>query len=176
MKLNGEDFQGRWLSIKYSTPKPEGNYVHKPSEKPPGCTTVFCGNLSFNIDEETLRAAFAECGEIKEIRFAEDRDTGEFKGFGHVEFIDSESTEKAVSLAGTDIMGRAVRVDYAADKRAGGGNGGRGGGRGFGGRGGGRGSGRGGGRGRDGGRGGGIDSAKRHGALAAFAGKKITFD
>ncbi len=93
--------------------------------------------------------------------------------------MDSESTEKAVSLAGTDIMGRAVRVDYAADKRAGGGNGGRGGGgRGFGGRGGGRGGGRDGGRGGGGGggRGGGIESAKKHGAVAAFAGKKITFD
>lgn len=66
--------------------------------------TVFVGNLSFNIDEETLRDAFKDCGEIASIRFAEDKETGQFKGFGHVEFVDSESTDKAVQLAGTYVM------------------------------------------------------------------------
>jgi nucleolin len=132
MKLNGEDFDGRWLNIKYSTPKGI-DAPRQASEKPEGCTTIFCGNLSFQVDEESLRAAFAECGEISEVRFATDRETGEFKGFGHIEFVNTESTDKALELVGTDIMGRAVRVDYAADKRQSGGFGG--GGRGGGGRG-----------------------------------------
>jgi len=85
------------------------------------------GNLSFNIDEDTLREAFASCGEIASIRFAEDRETGAFKGFGHIEFVESESTDKAVAMAGEDVMGRAVRVDYANDRRGGGGGGGGGG-------------------------------------------------
>jgi len=182
LQLDGEDFDGRWLSIKYSTPKPI-NAPRQPSEKPEGCTTVFVGNLSFNIDEDTLREAFAECGEISQIRFATDRETGDFRGYGHMEFVNSESTDLAVQMAGTDIMGRACRVDFAADKRAGGGfgggrgGGGRGGGRGGygGGRGGGYGGGRGGGRGR--GRGGGRgEGSARTGGIAAFTGNKITFD
>lgn len=177
--LNGEDFDGRWLSIQYSTNKPVG--VRQTSEKPEGCNTVFVGNLSFNIDEDTLRQAFAECGEIEEIRFAEDRETGEFKGFGHIQFSNTESTDLAIKMAGQDIAGRPVRVDFAADKRNNGG--GRGGGRGFGrGRGGGRGGDGGYGRGRGargGGRGGsngGNYSPKKTGGIAEFKGNKITFD
>ena len=175
LKLNGEDFNGRWLSIKYSTPKPI-SAPREASEKPEGCTTVFVGNLSWQIDEDTLREAFAACGEISQIRFAEDRETGDFKGYGHIEFVDSSSTDEAIKMAGTDIMGRACRVDYAADRRKsngfGGGGRGRGGGRGGYGRGGGYG-GRGGGRG-GGGRGGGFGSAKK--GISEFKGNRITFD
>jgi len=105
--------------------------------------------------------------------------------YGHIEFAQTEATDAAVKLAGTDILGRACRVDYANDRRqsfggGGRGGGGRGGGR-FGsgdrGRGGGRFGGRGGGgRGRGGGRGGGSTLHKKSGGIADFAGKKITFD
>ena len=113
--------------------------------------------------------------------------------YGHIEFAETEATDAAVKMAGTDIIGRPVRVDYANDKRqsfggggGGRGGGGRGGGRGgFGsgdrGRGGGRGGfgggGRGGGRGGFGGRGGSSSTLhKKSGGIADFAGKKITFD
>merc|ERR1712151_845271 len=75
LELNGLDFNGRWLNIKYSTPKPIWS-PREPSQKADGCTTVFVGNLSFQIDEDTLREAFGECGEITQVRFAEDRETG----------------------------------------------------------------------------------------------------
>lgn len=197
IELNGQEFQGRWLSIKYSTPKP----ILTPkstSEKPPDCKTIFVGNLSFQIDEDSLRDAFKDCGEISMVRFATDRETGDFKGFGHIEFVDSEAVDRAMEMAGTDILGRAVRVDYAEDKRRGsfGGGGsfgdrGGGGGRGrFGGGGGGGGRaeymGKGGSGGRRGGgrqgrgrgdnrSGGGMAKAKKTGAIAEFSGNKITF-
>merc|ERR1712226_385844 len=116
LELNGSDFNGRWLNIKYSTPKPIWS-PREPSEKAEGCTTVFVGNLSFQIDEETLRDAFGDCGEITQVRFAEDRETGHFKGFGHIEFANTESTNLAVKMTGTDIMGRPVRVDYCKSKK-----------------------------------------------------------
>ena len=151
--------------------------------------TVFVGNLAWDIDEDTLKEAFKECGEIKMVRFATDRETEEFKGYGHLEFYETEATDKAVKMAGTNILGRPIRVDYANDRRKNY-NGGGGGGRGnrFGGRGGGRdyGGGRGG-RGRGGfgrGRGGGGRfgdrkpgfGSKKHGSIAEFKGNKITFD
>jgi nucleolin len=85
-----------------------------PTPKPDGCTTVFLGNLSFQIDENAVRTHFANCGEISNIRWVE-RD-GQFKGCGFVEFAASEGTDKAVALNGSDLMGRAVRVDYSAPK------------------------------------------------------------
>ena len=193
--LNGQELSGRWLSIQYNTPKstkamPQNATRFEPSAKDPGCVTVFVGNLSWNVDEDAIRAAFGECGEISSVRFATDKETGDFKGFGHVEFTETEATDKAVEMAGTDICGRPVRVDYANDKRnsMGGGGaspGGRGGGRGGrgymgGGGGGGDRGGRGGGR---GGRGGGRGDSKPNmartknaGSITAFAGNKITFD
>jgi nucleolin len=149
---------------------------------------VFVGNLSFNIDEESIREAFKSCGEITSVRFAEDKMTGEFKGFGHIEFSKTESTDAAVKMAGTSILGRSVRVDYANDRKGGGdggsprkfGGGGRGrGGFGRGSDGGGRGAGRGRGAfgrsGRGGGRGN-STTAKKNGGITEFTGKKITFD
>lgn len=193
--MNGATFGERWLSIKYSSEKPQTG-LREPSAKQDGCLTVFIGNLSWNIDEDTVRETFGGCGEITEVRFSMDRETGDFKGYGHIEFAETEATDAAVALAGTDIMGRQVRVDFANQRTGGfgggggrpsfGGGGGRGRGRG-GGRGGGRGrggrGGRGGGRGdsgfrggRGGGRGDSGFKSKRNGSIASFSGKKITFD
>ena len=68
-----------------------------------------------------MRETFESCGEIASIRFATDRETGDFKGFGHVEFVDSDSTDKAVAMAGTYVMDRPLRVDYANERRKSGG-------------------------------------------------------
>lgn len=190
MEQNGADFGGRWLSIKYSNARPIME-ARAPSVKDEGCLTVFVGNLSFHIDEDTVRDTFKDCGEISNIRFAEDRETGQFKGFGHVEFVETDATDKAVALAGTYVMDRAIRVDYANERKRDGGGGGRGGGRGGGGRGrggymgggggrggGGFGRGRGGGRdgGRGGGRGGGFAPGGAKRGIAEFSGTKMTFD
>ena len=45
-----------------------------------------------------------------------DRETGDFKGFGHIEFADTASTDLAVAMAGEMVLGRAIRVDYAKGK------------------------------------------------------------
>ena len=71
-----------------------------------------------------MRETFESCGEIASIRFATDRETGDFKGFGHVEFVESDSTDKAVAMAGTYVMDRPLRVDYANERRKSGGFGG----------------------------------------------------
>lgn len=92
------------------------------------------------------------------MRIITDRETGRSKGFGYVEFADSEAATAAFdgTRNGFDVDGRTVRVDLSTP-RAGGDRGGRGGGFG-GGRGGGFGGGRGGGFG--GGRGGGFGGGR----------------
>jgi len=166
-----------------------------------GCTTAFVGNMPFSVTEDDIRAHFGDCGEVTQVRFATDRETGAFRGFGHVEFADAETCEKAVAMAGFPLNGRELRIDYAeARKEGGGGGGGGGGGRGrggfgdsprgsprggfgggrggFGDRGGGRG-GRGGfgDRGGRGGRGGfGGSPNPNKGAIQDFKGSKTTFD
>jgi RNA recognition motif-containing protein len=90
------------------------------------------------------------------VNIVTDRDTGQPRGFAFVEMPDQREAETAISqLNGAEMNGRALNVNEARPKPAGGGFGGgggrggpRGGGFGGGGRGGNRGGGGGGGRGR----------------------------
>ena len=123
---------------------------------------IYVGNLPHKATEDELRQAFAEFGQVTEVRLIMDKFSGESRGFGFVEMPSKAEAEKAIEqMNGKELMGRALNVNEARPKvdrgggRGGGGRGGFGGGRGGGGRGGGD---RGGGGGRGGfggGRGGG---------------------
>ena len=99
------------------------------SEKPEGCNTLFMGNLSFDIDEEVVKKFFKDCGEIANIRWLTDRDSGDFKGCGFVEFSDPASVDAAAAKNGETLAGRNVRLDFAKGRTNSGGGGGGGGGR-----------------------------------------------
>ncbi|TPX61373.1 hypothetical protein PhCBS80983_g01132 [Powellomyces hirtus] len=197
---NGSELDGRSIKVDISTPRPadgntggRNNRVENPKSTP--ASTLFIGNLSFNVTEDLVRDTFGEHGEVVHIRLPTDRETGNPKGFGYVEFGDIDTATAALqALNGADLDGRSLRIDYAGPKPdnggAGGFGGGRGGGRGGfggdrggrggrGGFGGGRGGGRGGFGGDRGGRGGrgGARGGFRGGRGApAFAGKKTTFN
>jgi cold-inducible RNA-binding protein len=102
---------------------------------------LFVGSLSWDTNDESLRNAFSQYGEISEAVVISDRDTGRSRGFGFVTFEDDDAADKAVAaLNGTELDGRTIRVDVAqAKERSGGGGGGGRGGYGGGGGGGGRG-------------------------------------
>ncbi len=116
-------------------------------------TRLYVGNLSFSSTVDTLRAAFAESGEVVDAHIVKDRDTGRSRGFGFVTMSTEDQARKAIeAMNGAMLDGRALRVNEAQERAGGGfGGGGGGGGRDFGGGGGGRGGG-GGGRGGRGGR------------------------
>lgn len=203
--MNGQDIDGRPVNIDRSTQQDKGQMREKRAkafgdDASPPSSTLFVGNLSFGVTEDTVWSFFNEYG-VKNVRLPTDRDTGRPKGFGYVEFEDIDGAKNAFAASnGAEIEGRAIRLDYSQprDSSGGGGRGGFGGdrGRGFGGRGGGRGFGdRGGGRGfgdRGGGRGGGRGfgdrggrgggrgrgaprGGPRNGGITAFEGKKTTF-
>jgi len=121
--LNGTDLLNRPMKVNYATRAAVGGSSVSPSSKaeksassavsikPDNTRTVFIGNLSFNIEEETIRETFQQCGEITEIRWVE-RD-GVFTGCGFIEFSSTSSTDLAVVKDGTMLMGRRMRVDYA---------------------------------------------------------------
>ena len=90
---------------------------------------LFVGSLSWDTNDESLRNAFSQYGEISEAVVISDRDTGRSRGFGFVTFEDDDAADKAVAaLNGTELDGRTIRVDVAqAKERSGGGGGGRGG-------------------------------------------------
>jgi nucleolin len=126
LKKAGEDFLGRPIKIdmaKPRAPRADGGGGFKKrepkplSEKPEGCNTVFCGNLSYDIDDAAATKFFESCGEIANIRWLTDRETGDFKGCGFIEFSDPASVDQAVKKNGEDLMGRNIRIDYSAPRK-----------------------------------------------------------
>ncbi len=117
---------------------------------------IYVGNLSYNTDEESLRQAFAQFGQVDNVNIVRDRDSGQPRGFAFVEMANDSEAETAMQqLNGQNLDGRNLTVNEARPKTdRGGGGGGFGGGRGGrGGYGGGGGGGRGGRGGGGGGRG-----------------------
>jgi len=93
-------------------------------------TKIYVGNLSFNTNAETVRALFADHGDITEVFVATDRDTGQPRGFAFVTMATSAAADKAIrENDGKMVDGRALRVNVAQDRPRGGFQGGGAGGR-----------------------------------------------
>lgn len=104
-------------------------------------TNIFVGNLSYQTTQEELHSAFAAYGNVERVSIVTDRDTGQPRGFAFVEMSESGAAQNAISgLNGAEMNGRALNVNEARPKGAGG-SGGSGGGGNRGGGGGGRGRG-----------------------------------
>ncbi|XP_074804965.1 RNA-binding protein 34 isoform X3 [Natator depressus] len=48
--------------------------------------SIFVGNLSYEIEDDTVREHFSECGNVVAVRIVRDKNTGTGKGFGYVLF------------------------------------------------------------------------------------------
>ena len=130
---------------------------------------IYVGNLAEEVSDEDLRAVFEAFGQVESVNILKDRFSGESKGFGFVEMPSKDEAQKAIEEAdGTDLKGKAIKVNEARPRPSGGGRGGYGGG----GRGGSRGGGGGGGRGgsRGGGGGGGGRGGSRGGGSGGSGG------
>jgi RNA recognition motif-containing protein len=78
---------------------------------PKGVTRLFLGNLPFAVDEASL-AEFLP-GTVTHIKWITDKATGKFYGSAFVEMDTSQSAAEAVAMAGSQLMGRAIKVNFA---------------------------------------------------------------
>jgi cold-inducible RNA-binding protein len=83
-------------------------------------TKLYVGNISWNTQEATIRAAFEEFGAITDFYFPMDsNDRGEVKprGFAFVTFETAEQATAAKdALSNQEMDGRRITVDYARPK------------------------------------------------------------
>jgi len=81
-------------------------------EKPENCTTLFVGNLPWETDEERLKEVFSTFGAVQQTRIVRQSYTNRSRGFGYVEFSNSDAVDSAVS-ADLNEAGRKLRLDFA---------------------------------------------------------------
>jgi nucleolysin TIA-1/TIAR len=78
---------------------------------------IFVGDLSPEIETETLREAFAPFGEISNCRIVKDPQTLKSKGYAFVSFVKKSDAESAIqSMNGQWLGSRAIRTNWSTRK------------------------------------------------------------
>jgi len=78
---------------------------------------LFVGNLPHSTTEAELRSLFEAHGKVERVSIVTDRDTGRSRGFAFVEMTDPSEADKATAaLTGTELGGRALKVNEARPK------------------------------------------------------------
>ncbi|MDP1623048.1 MAG: RNA-binding protein [Bacteroidales bacterium] len=98
---------------------------------------IFVSNLSFRINDDDLKQAFADYGDVTSAKVIKDNFSGRSRGFGFVEMTNDEEATKAIEeLNNAEYDGKVMTVSEArpkTDRKPGGFSDSRGGGGGFGG-------------------------------------------
>ncbi|MBD2434841.1 MULTISPECIES: RNA recognition motif domain-containing protein [Fischerella] len=91
--------------------------------------SLYVGNLSYGVTQDTLNTVFAEYGSVKQVSLPIDRETGRVRGFAFIEMgSDAEEASAIEALDGSEWMGRNQKVNKARpreNKGSFGGNGGK---------------------------------------------------
>lgn len=78
---------------------------------------LFVGNVSKTVNNEALRALFAEFGEVTSVNIVFDKLTGNSKGFGFVEMPDDRNGLEAIRrLSNAEFFGLRLVVSKARPK------------------------------------------------------------
>jgi cold-inducible RNA-binding protein len=78
---------------------------------------LYVGNLSYSTSEDSIRTLFEAHGEVASVNLITDRDSGRPKGFGFVEMGSADQAQTAKgALDGTQMDGRALKVDVAKEQ------------------------------------------------------------
>ena len=85
---------------------------------------LYVGNLPYKMTDEELRALFSQAGAVDNVQVMRDSITGRARGFGFVEMVTDEDAQKAIAqFHQHPVDGRALVVNEARPKTAGGGRG-----------------------------------------------------
>ena len=83
---------------------------------------LYVGNLPYKATDEELTTLFSTVGDVASARVMRDMATGRARGFGFVEMTTDEAAAKAIeTLHQHQMDGRAIVVNEAQPKPAGGG-------------------------------------------------------
>jgi len=79
---------------------------------------IYVGNLPLTANEDDLRKAFEEFGQVTSVKIITDKYTGDSRGFGFVEMPDHSEANSAISgLDGKELKGKNLKVNKARPRR-----------------------------------------------------------
>lgn len=79
---------------------------------------IYIGNLPYDMDEEALKTAFSQFGEIVDVKIVKDRETGNSRGFGFITFSNHEEARRSLVMGGQMLQGRKLFVKFARERQA----------------------------------------------------------
>ena len=75
---------------------------------------LFVGGLPYSVNDKKLEEIFSAIGIVSSATVINDRETGQSKGFGFVEFEKDEDADKAIAkLNESEMEGRRLTVNVA---------------------------------------------------------------
>lgn len=87
---------------------------------------IYVGNLSRLTNEDTVRQAFEQFGQVASVKIILDRETRESRGFAFVDMPETDEAQKAIAeMNGVELEGRKLTVNEAREPERNGGGGGR---------------------------------------------------
>ena len=121
LDLNESDFNDR--TLKGQRPKNKttsdgggGVRVSIPEDKNEPNTSIYVGNLFYDLSVKDLMDFFKDCGKIKGARIKRNAE-GKSEGYGFVDFYKLEDAEKALSKHYELLKGRDIVVHFAKKRK-----------------------------------------------------------
>jgi len=116
----GKEMKVNWATSPGGAPKQDTSQHHH----------IFVGDLSPEIDTETLRNAFSPFGELSDCRVVRDPTTNKSKGYGFCSFVLKQDAQSSIEQMNGQWLGsRSIRTNWATRKppsvTGGGGGGGK---------------------------------------------------
>jgi len=89
-------------------------------EQPPTTRRIYVGNLSYNMDENSIASLFAQHGAVADVHVVLDQVSRRPRGFAFVTMGSPAEAQTAITeLDGQNVEGRTLRVNQAEARESG---------------------------------------------------------
>lgn len=87
---------------------------HESDARRSASSTLFVGNVGFNVSESMIRTVFASKGFLVDANLPLDSPTGKHAGFGYLKFASIHAAKAALeALQGTHIDGHSINLEFS---------------------------------------------------------------
>lgn len=112
--MNRRQILGREMKVNWASSPGQGGPQQTKVKDTSEHHHIFVGDLSPEIDNETLRTAFTPFGEISDVKVMKDPVNSKPKGYGFVSFIRKEDAMNAIEQMNGQWLGsRSIRTNWA---------------------------------------------------------------